>query len=327
MRAVRTETTRPTVTFTESKMLFRASVAAGAAGQIICVKCQPSSAKPEPWRACFTLPANVHATAPQMAHNAVARRRLGALEAHVAHVAPAESSRLQQAGGQECATPTTVGAAAAGTAAKLVLGAGGAALAGHVGYEWRKHGLAESWRKSLERKGSAFALTEAGRWLGIRSGLLHFSAVVRQKRMMAAPDADEVEIAGAVGDMHTWFYETTGELNDPKKKQQQTSAAYAEAHPPEEKVAADGDSGSADTPPPPPLPQYTIADVAEHTEKDDCWVVIRGKVYDVSSWLASHPGGPSILLKLAGGDATDMFTAVRARPTPACIRRVRPRTD
>ena len=187
-----------------------------------------------------------------------------------------------------------------------MLGAGGAALAGHVGYEWRKHGLAESWRKSLQRKGSAFALTEGARWVGIRSGLLHFSAAVRQKRMAAASGVDDAELKSAVGDMHSWFYEKTGELNDPKKKEEQTRKAYAKAHP--AAAAGAGDTGDATH----PLPTYSAAEVAGHAAKDDCWVVIRGKVYDLSLWLASHPGGPAVLLKHAGGDATEMFTAVRA---------------
>ena len=218
-----------------------------------------------------------------------ASRRLRAVAAHVA--APAEAS-------------------ASATVAKVVLGAGGAALAGHVGYEWRKHGLAESWRKSLQRKGSAFALTEGARWLGIRSGLLHFSAVVRQKRMAAAADVDDAELASAVGDMHSWFYGKTGELNDPKKKEKQTRDAYAKAHP-----AAANDAGNGDSD---PLPTFSEAEVAEHTANDDCWVIIRGKVYDLSPWLASHPGGPAILLKHAGSDATEIFTAVRTFSRASC---------
>lgn len=31
-----------------------------------------------------------------------------------------------------------------------------------------------------------------------------------------------------------------------------------------------------------------------------CWVVIHGKVYDVTNYLSDHPGGPSVLLKWAG---------------------------
>lgn len=31
--------------------------------------------------------------------------------------------------------------------------------------------------------------------------------------------------------------------------------------------------------------------VQQHNTPDDCWVVIKGKVYDVSGWGLEHPGG------------------------------------
>ena len=36
---------------------------------------------------------------------------------------------------------------------------------------------------------------------------------------------------------------------------------------------------------------------------------MNGRVYDVTPWLATHPGGPDIVLLYAGDDATDVFTA------------------
>ena len=129
---------------------------------------------------------------------------------------------------------------------------------------------------------------------------------VRQKRMAASPDVDDAQLASAVGDMHSWFYERTGELNDSKKKEQQTRNAYTAAHPVSTQEGSTNGVDEVD-----PLPAFSAAEVARHSTKDDCWVIIRGKVYDISPWLASHPGGPSILLKHAGCDATEMFTAVR----------------
>ena len=29
---------------------------------------------------------------------------------------------------------------------------------------------------------------------------------------------------------------------------------------------------------------YTLAEIAKHATKGDCWLIIRGQVYDVSSW-------------------------------------------
>lgn len=52
---------------------------------------------------------------------------------------------------------------------------------------------------------------------------------------------------------------------------------------------------------------FTMEEAAQHNTKDDCWVVIDGKVYDVSSYLDEHPGGDDVLLGATGQDATDEF--------------------
>jgi len=52
---------------------------------------------------------------------------------------------------------------------------------------------------------------------------------------------------------------------------------------------------------------YTMQEASEHNTKDDCWVVIDGKVYDVSSYLDEHPGGDDVVLVATGRDATDDF--------------------
>ena len=36
---------------------------------------------------------------------------------------------------------------------------------------------------------------------------------------------------------------------------------------------------------------YTAKELQQHTSPDDCWLVIKGKVYDVSGWGQDHPGG------------------------------------
>ena len=51
---------------------------------------------------------------------------------------------------------------------------------------------------------------------------------------------------------------------------------------------------------------YTLADVSMHSTADDCWLVIHGKVYDVTTWIPQHPGGNAIL-EGCGKDATDLF--------------------
>lgn len=42
------------------------------------------------------------------------------------------------------------------------------------------------------------------------------------------------------------------------------------------------------------------AEIAKHNSPTSCWLVIHGKVYDVTNFLDQHPGGRSILLKQGG---------------------------
>ncbi|KAM5539775.1 hypothetical protein V8D89_006588 [Ganoderma adspersum] len=72
-------------------------------------------------------------------------------------------------------------------------------------------------------------------------------------------------------------------------------------------------SSSSSPPPPAPAPSspsggaWTAAEVAKHNKKDDCWVIIDGKVLDVTAFLPDHPGGEKAILLYAGRDATEEF--------------------
>ena len=52
---------------------------------------------------------------------------------------------------------------------------------------------------------------------------------------------------------------------------------------------------------------YTMEEVARHGTKGDAWMVIHGKVYDVSEFASIHPGGAGMLMMVAGKDATEYF--------------------
>jgi cytochrome b involved in lipid metabolism len=58
------------------------------------------------------------------------------------------------------------------------------------------------------------------------------------------------------------------------------------------------------------LSTYTRQEVAQHKQLDDCWIVVGGEVYNISSWLKRHPGGARILMHYAGEDATVSCSAV-----------------
>ena len=60
------------------------------------------------------------------------------------------------------------------------------------------------------------------------------------------------------------------------------------------------------------LPKYTLAEVAKHCTKDDAWVVIDERVYDVTRFIERHPGGVGPIVALAGKDCTDVFANYHA---------------
>lgn len=51
---------------------------------------------------------------------------------------------------------------------------------------------------------------------------------------------------------------------------------------------------------------FTWDEVVKHDKWNDCWLVIHGKVYDVTSWVPNHPGG-KIIYDGAGGDCTGVW--------------------
>jgi len=59
----------------------------------------------------------------------------------------------------------------------------------------------------------------------------------------------------------------------------------------------------------------TGAEVLKHNSKDSCWVIIHGKAYDVTEFLPEHPGGPKIILKYAGKDASEEFDPIHPPDT------------
>ncbi|KAI0474298.1 glycolate oxidase [Xylaria cf. heliscus] len=52
------------------------------------------------------------------------------------------------------------------------------------------------------------------------------------------------------------------------------------------------------------------AEVAKHNTEKDCWVVINGKVWDVTDFLGDHPGGASVIARYSGRDATEAYDEV-----------------
>merc|ERR1719502_1564807 len=81
--------------------------------------------------------------------------------------------------------------------------------------------------------------------------------------------------------------------------QKQGGAAAAPAAKKEKKAKSGGGGGG-----------FTLAQVAKHTTKTDCWVVVAGQVLNVTSFLSQHPGGELAILTFAGKDATEEFNMI-----------------
>lgn len=51
----------------------------------------------------------------------------------------------------------------------------------------------------------------------------------------------------------------------------------------------------------------TMAEVRNHNKPYDGWMILRGKVYNISPYMAYHPGGSEVLEKVCGRDGTKLF--------------------
>jgi cytochrome b involved in lipid metabolism len=51
---------------------------------------------------------------------------------------------------------------------------------------------------------------------------------------------------------------------------------------------------------------YNMEEISEHASAEDCWLLIEGKVYDVTEFVNGHPGGKAIL-EGCGMDATELY--------------------
>ncbi|XP_070056287.1 cytochrome b5-like [Nicotiana tabacum] len=52
---------------------------------------------------------------------------------------------------------------------------------------------------------------------------------------------------------------------------------------------------------------FTLSQITQHKSKQDCWILINGRVLDVTKFLEEHPGGEEVLIESAGKDATKEF--------------------
>ena len=75
--------------------------------------------------------------------------------------------------------------------------------------------------------------------------------------------------------------------------------------------------GAAPTPTVAPTPSatstpsgYTMEQVNANNSSSKCWSAINEKVYDLTNWINSHPGGPGAITSLCGTDGTSSFNGM-----------------
>lgn len=56
---------------------------------------------------------------------------------------------------------------------------------------------------------------------------------------------------------------------------------------------------------------YTVEEVKKHNSMEDCWLIVDDKVYDVTSYVEDHVGGPEAISKRAGLDNTKGFYGIQ----------------
>ena len=62
----------------------------------------------------------------------------------------------------------------------------------------------------------------------------------------------------------------------------------------------------------------SMDEIAKHNSVSSCWLLIEGKVYDVTSYIYQHPGNADTILPTCGTDATQAYNTKgrTSRPSP-----------
>jgi hypothetical protein len=55
--------------------------------------------------------------------------------------------------------------------------------------------------------------------------------------------------------------------------------------------------------------EYTTAQVKANGGASNCWTIVDDNVYNLTTWIKSHPGGENAILSLCGKDGTSAFKA------------------
>ncbi|KAE8365726.1 FMN-dependent dehydrogenase-domain-containing protein [Aspergillus caelatus] len=63
--------------------------------------------------------------------------------------------------------------------------------------------------------------------------------------------------------------------------------------------------------------KVSTREITQHAQADDIWIVVNGKVYDVTTFAPEHPGGADVIYHFAGRDASEKYNSTHS---PALIK-------
>jgi cytochrome b involved in lipid metabolism len=147
------------------------------------------------------------------------------------------------------------------------------------------------------------------------------AAVTQSER----PDPNAAELNPAPEDETS--EQATEPTDDPVSETQEPEPSESSSEEPAATSTPKPSATAKPTASPKPTPEPTVtagpvfvtkAEVAKNNSRSSCWVIIDGSVYDLTKWIAQHPGGSSAILNLCGGDGTDAFSGMHggeARPS------------
>ncbi len=57
---------------------------------------------------------------------------------------------------------------------------------------------------------------------------------------------------------------------------------------------------------------FTLDTISQHSTVGDCYLVVKGAVYDVSSYVSMHPGGKNSITTRCGKEVTSIFLSIHS---------------
>jgi cytochrome b involved in lipid metabolism len=190
----------------------------------------------------------------------------------------------------------SVGLIVIGAVAAIVAEKSGESLANRVG----SPGIHQEWGERLVAVAWALVVVSIG-WailLRFTNAATRIAAIVAAVAVVTLAGASVVLVilAGHSGAEVTWQNRISG------------SASASVAPTPTQTQTAPSTQPATQAPSETPAASVLSLElVAQHAAPESCWSVVNGNVYDLTDWIARHPGGSGNIIRMCGIDASADF--------------------